>query len=63
MARMTPDIPPSRNVTRNPTDHTIGVLKSICPPHMVPIQLKNLIPVGTAIRSDRALKYGSSTPP
>ena len=33
------------------------------PRHMVPIQLKNLIPVGTAISRDRAAKNGSSTAP
>ena len=30
---------------------------------MVPIQLKNLMPVGTAISSDMAEKNGSSTAP
>ena len=34
----------------NPTDHSIGVSKVSCPRHMVPIQLKNFSPVGTAIR-------------
>ena len=33
------------------------------PRHMVPIQLKNLIPVGTAISRDMAAKKGSSTAP
>ena len=42
--------PPSRKVTRKPIAHSIGVSKLIEPRHMVPIQLKNLIPVGMAIR-------------
>ena len=33
------------------------------PFHMVPIQLKNFSPVGTAIRNDRKEKNGSSTAP
>ena len=33
------------------------------PFHMVPIQLKNLIPVGTAIRNVMKEKKGSSTVP
>jgi hypothetical protein len=32
-----------------PIDHSIGVSKVSCPRHIVPIQLKNLMPVGTAI--------------
>ncbi len=41
----------------------MAVLRVIVPRHMVPIQLKNLMPVGTAMRSDRAAKKGSSTAP
>ena len=33
-----------------PIDHSIGVSKVSWPRHMVPIQLKNFSPVGTAIR-------------
>ena len=33
------------------------------PRHIVPIQLKNLIPVGTAMRKVRNEKNGSSTAP
>ena len=33
-----------------PTDHSIGVSKVSWPRHIVPIQLKNFSPVGTAIR-------------
>jgi hypothetical protein len=47
---MTPVRPPKRKVTKNPSDHNIGVSKDSDPPHMVPIQLKNFTPVGTAIR-------------
>ena len=43
--------------------NSIGVSKVIWPRHIVPIQLKNLIPVGTAIRNVRKLKNGSSTAP
>ena len=43
---MMPVRPPNRNVTRKPTDHSIGVSKDSDPPHIVPIQLKNFTPVG-----------------
>jgi hypothetical protein len=33
----------------NPLAKSIGVVKTILPPHFVAIQLKILIPVGTAI--------------
>ena len=36
-----------RNWNRNPMLNSIGVLNWIFPPHIVPIQLKILIPVGT----------------
>ena len=48
---------------RNPMANSIAVFNSSVPRHMVPIQLKNLMPVGTAINSDRAAKNGSSTAP
>ena len=41
----------------------MGVSKVIEPRHMLPIQLKNLIPVGTAIRKVISEKNGSSTAP
>src|SRR3954471_23337606 len=47
----------------NPTDQSIGVSNVNWPRHMVPIQLKNLMPVGTAIRYVRKEKKGSSTAP
>ena len=40
----------------NPIAHSIGVLKSIEPPHMVAIQLKILMPVGTAMTMVAATK-------
>jgi len=39
-----------------PTAHSIGVLNWIEPPHMVAIQLKILMPVGTAIAMVTAMK-------
>ncbi|SHP58903.1 Uncharacterised protein [Mycobacteroides abscessus subsp. abscessus] len=63
MASSTPVRPPKRNVTKKPTEKIIGVSKVSCPFHMVPIQLKNLIPVGTAIRNVMKEKNGSSTAP
>src|SRR3954470_2352266 len=62
-ARMTPVRPPKRNVTMNPTDHNISESNVTDPRHMEPIQLKNLIPVGTAIRKVSREKNGSSTLP
>src|SRR5207302_1039107 len=46
---MTPVRPPIRNWNRKPMLNSIGVLNWILPPHIVPSQLKILIPVGTAI--------------
>ena len=43
--------------------NSIGVSKLIWPRHIVPIQTKNFMPVGTAIRKLRKLKNGSSTWP
>ena len=50
-------------MTRKPTENSMGVSKVNCPFHIVPIQLKNLTPVGTAIRNDISEKNGSSTAP
>ncbi len=55
--------PPKRNVTRNPTVHSIGVAMVILPRHMVPIQLKNFTPVGTAMSIVMNEKKGSRTAP
>jgi hypothetical protein len=46
---MTPVRPPKRKVNMKPSTHSMGVSKVIEPCHMVPIQLKNFTPVGTAI--------------
>ncbi len=59
---MTPVRPPNRNVTRKPRAHSIGVSKLSDPFHMVPIQLKNFTPVGTAIRNVMKEKNGSIAP-
>ena len=56
-------MPPNKNMTRNPTENSIGGSKVSWPFHMVPIQLKNLIPVGIAIRNHINEKNGSSTAP
>jgi len=61
--RMTPVRPPNRNVTRKPIAHSMGVSNDREPPHMVPIQLKNLTPVGTAMSIVMMAKKGSSTCP
>src|ERR1700716_3383444 len=63
LASSTPERPPSRNVTRKPTENSIGVSNVNWPFHIVPIQLKNLMPVGTAIRNVMNEKNGSSTAP
>ncbi len=48
---------------RKPIANNIAVSKEIAPRHIVPIQLKNFTPVGTAIRNDSSEKNGSSTAP
>ena len=48
---------------RKPSANSIGVSKVIGPRHIVPIQLKNFTPVGTAIRNVMNEKNGSSTAP
>ena len=60
---MIPVRPPNRNVTRKPIAHSIGVSKVSEPPHIVPIQLKNFTPVGTAMSIVMIAKNGSSTWP
>lgn len=59
----TPLRPPRRNVTRKPIAQSMGVSNVILPCHMVPIQLKNLTPVGTAMMNDMAEKNGRRTAP
>src|SRR3954471_5721969 len=48
---------------RNPMDHSMGVSNVREPRHIVPIQLKNFTPVGTAMRNVMNEKNGSSTCP
>jgi len=52
----TPVSPPTVKRNINPNANSIGVSKVILPPHMVAIQLKTLIPVGTAIIIVAAVK-------
>ncbi|CAB4593295.1 unannotated protein [freshwater metagenome] len=60
---MIPVIPPKRNVIRNPITKSIGDSNETWPRHIVPIQLKNLTPVGTPIKKVIKEKNGSSTCP
>ena len=46
-----------------PTEKSIGVSNVMFPFHIVPIQLKNFTPVGTAIRNVMKEKNGSRTAP
>ena len=55
--------PPNRKVTRNPRVHSIGVSKLTDPRHIVPIQLKNFTPVGTAMSIVMNEKNGRLTAP
>ena len=54
--KIIPVNPPKVNKNINPIAKSIGVLKTILPPHIVAIQLKILIPVGTAITIVAAVK-------
>src|SRR2546428_3198270 len=45
----TPLTPPITNIVTKPIAKSIGALSSIAPPHIVAIQLKILMPLGTAI--------------
>ena len=60
---MIPVRPPKRNVIKNPITQSIGVSKETLPRHIVPIQLKNLTPVGTPIKKVMNEKNGSNTCP
>src|SRR6266496_4341115 len=60
---MMPVRPPKRNVTRKPSANSIAVSKVSWPRQIVPVQLKNFTPVGTAIRNVMKEKKGSSTAP
>ena len=54
--KIIPVTPPKVNKKIKPIANNIGVRKSIVPPHKVAIQLKILIPVGTAIIIVAAVK-------
>ena len=62
-ACMTPLIPPIKNIAMNPNEKTMGVFSLKEPPHTVPIQLKTLIPVGTAISIVVIVKTAFATGP
>ncbi len=49
LASTTPVTPPTVKRKMKPSANSIGVLKLMEPPHMVAIQLKILMPVGTAM--------------
>ena len=60
---MIPVRPPNKKVVKKPSAHSIGVSNDNDPPHIVPIQLKNFTPVGTAIRNVMKEKNGRFTAP
>src|SRR5690606_10824643 len=62
-ASRTPVRPPNRNVMRKPMENSIGDSNVMRPFHIVPIQLKNFTPVGTAIRKVMKAKNGNRTEP
>ena len=49
IASITPEMPPSVNIVRKPTAHSIGVSMCSTPRHIVASQLKILMPVGIAM--------------
>jgi glyoxylase I family protein len=53
-----PVMPPIKNVAMNPKANFIGRVNSMEPAQAVAIQLKNLIPVGTAISIVMTMKKG-----
>src|SRR5215217_5931813 len=58
---MTPVIPPITNRYRKPVAKSIGVGNVRRPRNIVAIQLKILIPVGTAMMNDESAKNGRLT--
>ncbi len=60
---MMPVRPPNRKVAKKPIAKIIGVSKVMRPFHIVPSQLKNFRPVGTAMRKVMKEKNGSRTAP
>jgi hypothetical protein len=55
--KIIPVKPPNVNKNIKPLANNIGVVKTISPPNIVAIQLKILIPVGTAMIIVAAVKY------
>jgi len=55
-AKATPVIPPKTKFIINPQENNIALLMEILPPHNVATQLKNFIPVGTAINAVAIVK-------
>ena len=53
-------IPPMRKVARKPNANFIGTVNSIDPHQAVAIQLKNLMPVGTAMSIVMSMKKPST---
>ena len=60
---MIPENPPIMNIQRKPSAKSIGVRIRSCPPQIVPIQLKILTPVGTAIAMVASAKADVATVP
>ena len=60
---MTPEKPPIMNSQMKPSAKSMGVRIRRWPPHSVPIQLKILTPVGTAIAIVASAKAESATVP
>jgi hypothetical protein len=60
---MTPEKPPHMNIQMKPRARTMGGVKRIRPPQMVPSQLKILTPVGTAMAIVRSEKAAVGTGP
>ena len=49
-------MPPKTKLIINPQENSIAALSDILPPHKVATQLKNLIPVGTAMNAVAIVK-------
>ena len=60
-ASITPEMPPITNRPMKPTANSIGGLNTSVPFHIVAIQLKILMPVGTAIANEESMKKASTT--
>ncbi len=56
-----PVTPPIVNKKMKPIAHSIGVLNSRKPPHIVAIQEKIFTPVGTAMTIVAAVKYARAS--